>query len=112
MKNPKRQALVPGSLDMLILKTLASGSRHGYAIACRIRETSRDILQVEEGSLYPALHRMEQRGWISSSWGASELNRRAKYYELTPDGKRQLREETRAWQEMSAAIDHVLGLEN
>lgn len=97
---------------MLILKTLASGSLHGYAIACRIRQSSCDILQVEEGSLYPALHRMEQRGWITSSWGSSELNRRAKYYLLTPEGKKQLREETRAWQEMSSAIDRVLGLEN
>jgi PadR family transcriptional regulator PadR len=112
MSETKKGTLLQGSLDLLVLQSLKSGAMHGYAIARQIKERSRDYLQVEEGSLYPALHRMEQRGWIVSHWGTSESNRRAKYYELSSEGRKQLKQETEAWKQMSQAINHVLGFQN
>jgi PadR family transcriptional regulator PadR len=100
--------LVQGTLDMLILKTLAGGPRHGYSIAQRIQAASVDVLRIEEGSLYPALHRMEERGWIESEWGASENNRRAKYYRLTRLGRKQLEMQSSNWLLLSEAITRVL----
>jgi len=101
-------ALLPGTLDLLILKTLSVGSNHGYGIARRIHEASEEVLTVEEGSLYPALHRLEKRGLIRAEWRRSDANRRAKYYSLTADGRRDLRRETASWRELSAAIGRVL----
>lgn len=103
-----RLDLLQGTLDLLILRTLDSGARHGWAISERIQETSRDVLQVNQGSLYPALHRLEQQGWISSEWGVSELGRRARFYELTAAGRKQLREETEQWTQFSAAVGRVI----
>jgi PadR family transcriptional regulator, regulatory protein PadR len=103
-----RLDLLQGTLDLLILRTLDSGPRHGWAISERIQETSRDVLQVNQGSLYPALHRLEQQGWISSEWGVSELGRRARFYELTTAGRKQLREETEQWTQFSAAVGRVI----
>jgi PadR family transcriptional regulator PadR len=100
--------LVQGTLDMLILKTLARGPMHGYGIAQSIRLTSSEVLRVEEGSLYPALHRLEVDGLVDSEWGQSENKRRAKYYSLTADGKKQLRTETVRWQRVAAAIAQVM----
>lgn len=100
--------LLQGTLDLLILKTLAAGPMHGYAIAQRIQSRSQDVLVVEEGSLYPALYRMEAKGWIRADWGKSENNRRAKYYELTRAGRRQLEEEMALWQRVHRAISLVL----
>src|SRR5262245_18677946 len=99
--------LLQGTLDLLVLKTLATGPRHGYAIAQRIQECSADVLVVEEGSLYPALYRMEERGWIDASWGKSENNRRAKFYSLTRAGRKQLEEETALWERLVRAITLV-----
>lgn len=103
-----RNDLLPGTLDLLVLETLAAGAEHGYGIARRIRETSRDVLHVEEGSLYPALHRMEKKGWIRAAWGQSETNRRAKYYTLTRPGRRRLEVERRSWKSFAGAVAHVL----
>ena len=103
-----RVDLPQGTLDLLILKTLALGPQHGWAVSERIQQVSRDVLQVNQGSLYPALHRLERRGWIRARWGTSENNRRAKFYELTRAGQRQLESEQRAWQEFTAAIGQVL----
>ena len=100
--------LLPGTLHMLVLKTLLPGPNHGYAIAKRIRQASDDVLRVEEGSLYPALHRMERRGWIDSEWGVSESNRRAKYYRLTRVGRARLRAQQAEWGRYSGAIERVL----
>lgn len=100
--------LLQGTLAMLILKTLSRGSLHGYEIVQRIQQTSEDVLKVEEGSLYPALYRMEEQGWIDAEWGASENNRRAKYYKLTRVGRKQLADETANWQRVSGAIAKVL----
>lgn len=100
--------LLQGTLDLLILRTLASGAMHGYAIAQRIQQRSGDVLVVEEGSLYPCLYRMEEKGWISAEWGKSENNRRAKYYSLTRAGRRQLEEETATWERIHRAISLVL----
>lgn len=100
--------LLQGTLDLLILKTLSAGPMHGYAIAQRIQQRSDDVLVVEEGSLYPALYRMEEKGWIAAAWGKSENNRRAKYYELTRAGHRQLEEETAIWERIHRAITLVL----
>src|SRR5512144_3030281 len=100
--------LLQGTLDLLILKTLSAGSLHGYSIAQRIQQRSDDVLVVEEGSLYPALYRMEEKGWIRAEWGKSENNRRAKYYELTRAGRRQLEEETELWERVHRAITLVL----
>jgi len=101
--------MLKGTLDMLVLRTLLTGDAHGHTIAKVIERTSEDVLEVEEGSLYPALHRLEDRGWVSSYWGASENNRKAKYYRLTAAGKRKLRSEVSRWQQMAKAIASVLG---
>ena len=97
-----------GTLDMLILKSLAAGPEHGYGISVRLHQLSADVLRVEEGSLYPALYRMEQRGWISSLWGVSDNNRRARYYRLTPAGRKQLRAETESWRVLALAVQRIL----
>ena len=102
--------LLPGTLDMLILRTLQTGSLHGWAISERIQQISQDVLQINQGSLYPALHRLEHRGWIEAEWAVSELGRRAKYYRLTTSGRRQLAVETGEWDRMSAAIARVMKL--
>jgi transcriptional regulator len=97
-----------GTLDMLVLKVLQAGAQHGYGIAVRLQQLSSEVLQVEEGSLYPALYRMEQRGWIASSWGTSENNRRARFYQLTRAGRRQLDAETESWRRLTGAVARVL----
>src|SRR6187431_3576435 len=102
--------LLPGTLDLLILRTLQTEALHGWAISERIEQVSQDVLQVNQGSLYPALHRLEHQGWIEAEWAISELGRRAKYYQLTPAGRRQLAVETREWERMSAAIGRVMKL--
>jgi transcriptional regulator len=102
--------LLPGTLDMMVLKTLTRGTMHGYAIAQLLRQISEEILQVEEGSLYPALQRLELNGWIEGEWGVSSNNRRARFYKLTPDGRKQLASETARYREMTAAIARVMGL--
>lgn len=101
-------SLLQGSLDLLILRTLVGGAKHGYAIARHIHVVSDQALRVEEGSLYPALHRMERREWIESEWGASESNRRAKFYSLTRKGRGQLKSQTAAWSSLVAAVGKVL----
>jgi PadR family transcriptional regulator, regulatory protein PadR len=101
--------LLQGTLDMLILRSLALEPMHGFGISVRIRQMSQDVLQVEQGSLYPALYRLEQRGWIAAEWGTSDNNRRAKFYSLTSTGRKQLRVETENWDRMSAAINLILG---
>jgi len=103
-----RIALPQGTLDLLILKTLALEPQHGWAISERIQQISSDVLQVQQGSLYPALHRLERRGWIKAKWRASENNRRAKYYELTKHGRSQLEAEQSAWRKLTAAVGQVL----
>lgn len=103
-----RMDLPQGTLDLLILKTLALEPQHGWAIAERLLQISSDVLQVPQGSLYPALHRLERRGWIRAHWGASSNNRRAKYYALTPKGRTQLEAEEHAWEAMTAAVARVL----
>jgi PadR family transcriptional regulator, regulatory protein PadR len=100
--------LVQGTLDLLILKTIALEPMHGWAIAQRIRQVSNEVLQVNQGALYPALHRLEQQGWIQAEWGESENNRRAKYYALTRSGKKYLQNEQENWERLSAAIGLVL----
>ena len=100
--------LLTGTLDMLILKVLALGPMHGLAIARRIEQVTRKTFEVKPGSLFPALHRMEEEGWVISNWGESENNRRAKYYQLTKTGRRQLESETERWQRISLAITRVL----
>jgi transcriptional regulator len=100
--------LLQGTLDLLILKTLTAGPMHGYAIVQRIQQRSDEVLVVEEGSLYPCLYRMEEKGWISAEWGKSENNRRAKFYSLTRSGRRQLDEETAIWERVHRAITLVL----
>jgi PadR family transcriptional regulator PadR len=100
--------LLQGTLDVLILKTLSWGPRHGYAVARWLHATSDDVLRVEEGALYPALHRLERRGWIESEWGLSENNRRAKYYQLTPQGRQQLRAKSTSWARYAGAVSKVL----
>jgi transcriptional regulator len=103
-----RLDLPQGTLDLLILKSLSLGAQHGWAISERIRQVSQEALQVPQGSLYPALHRLERRGWVSAQWGSSDNNRRAKYYSLTSAGRRQLNEETELWSQLTAAVDLVL----
>jgi PadR family transcriptional regulator PadR len=100
--------LLQGTLDLLILKALARDSQHGYAVAEWIHETSEDVLRVKEGALYPALHRLELRGLLTAEWGASENNRRAKYYSLTAAGRKQLALETEQWQRLSGAVARIL----
>ena len=104
----QRIDLPQGTLDLLILKTLALGPQHGWAISERVQQVSSDVLQIQQGSLYPALHRLERRGWIKAAWGTSENNRRAKYYELTRGGKKQLAIETDSWRKLAAAVAQIL----
>ncbi|HET9226857.1 MAG TPA: PadR family transcriptional regulator [Thermoanaerobaculia bacterium] len=108
MTNKAKSDLLQGTLDMLILKTLALEPAHGWGISQRIQQVSRDVLQVNQGSLYPALYRLEHQGWIASEWGTSENNRKAKFYSLTDEGRRQLDAETENWERISAAIDRIL----
>ncbi|HIE92442.1 MAG TPA: PadR family transcriptional regulator [Acidobacteria bacterium] len=103
-----RTDLLQGTLDLLVLKTLSTGARHGWGISQRIHQMSKDVLQVNQGSLYPALHRLEQQGWIRARWGKSENNRQAKYYELTPRGRRQLDEEIENWVRLSTAVAGIV----
>jgi len=105
--NPSPE-LLHGTLDTLVLKTLASGRRHGYGIARAIEEATGRVVAIEEGSLYPALYRMEAKGWVDADWGVSELGRRAKFYRLTPKGRRQLTTQTAEWSRFAAAISRVL----
>ena len=100
--------LLQGTLDLLILRTLSTGAMHGWGISLRIQQLSRDVLQINQGSLYPALHRLEQQGLIEAEWGNSENNRQAKFYQLTREGKKQLAEETRNWERLSDAVGRVL----
>ena len=105
---PIQGELLQGTLDLLILQTLVLGAAHGHSIAYAIQHRSEAVLQVEHGSLYPALHRLENRGWISSFWGTSENNRRARYYRLTPAGKKQLAAQTSRWDEIVRAVNRIL----
>jgi PadR family transcriptional regulator, regulatory protein PadR len=105
---PDRTDLLQGTLDLLVLKTLALGPLHGWGISKRIRERSRDVLQVNQGSLYPALYRLEDRGWIESDWGVSPEGRRAKFYRLTAAGRKQFAAERTQWRIFTAAVDEVL----
>src|ERR1035438_10150455 len=105
----ERIELPQGTLDLLILRTLAVGPQHGWAISERVQQVSSDVLRIQQGSLYPALHRLERRGWIKAKWGTSENNRRAKYYELTRTGKKQLEVERDAWVKLAAAMAQLLG---
>src|ERR671939_379419 len=107
-KKNEKTDLLQGTLDLLILKTLQTGPAHGWDIAQRIRQLSREVLSVNQGSLYPALHRLERQGWIAAQWGASDNNRRAKFYELTRAGRRQLDAETDAWKKLTSAVELVL----
>lgn len=107
MNKPKND-LLQGTLALLVLKTLARGPLHGYGITLHIQSVSNDFLRVEEGSLYPALHRMEQDGWISAEWGTTENNRRARYYRLTSAGRKQLAEEENNWERLTQAVAQVL----
>jgi transcriptional regulator len=104
--------LLQGTLDLLILKTLALGAQHGWGISQRIQQISEDVLRVNQGSLYPALHRLEEQGWIASEWGVSDNNREAKFYRLTKTGQRQLQRETEQWGRMSAAVARILSTES
>jgi len=106
--NEPRLELPQGTLDLLILRTLQLEPQHGWAISERIQQVSSDALRVQQGSLYPALHRLERRGWIRARWGTSENNRRAKYYELTKRGRSQLESETDAWRRLALAVGRVL----
>lgn len=103
-----RTDLLQGTLDLLVLKSLLPGPMHGWGISLRIRERSRDVLQINQGSLYPALHRLERRKWVRTRWGTSENNRRAKYYELTAEGRKQLAAEQESWRTFTTAVDRVL----
>src|SRR5216683_2723873 len=113
MTEPKKPAangeMLQGTLDMLILRTLVMGKAHGHTIAHVIENTSKNVLQVEQGSLYPALHRLEDRGWVKSSWGLSENNHKTKFYELTAAGKKRLTAERKRWQQVVVAIGRILG---
>jgi transcriptional regulator len=104
----ERIDLPQGTLDLLILRTLALGPQHGWAISERVQQVSSDVLQIQQGSLYPALHRLERRGWIKSNWGISDNNRKAKFYELTPSGKKQLAVETESWRKLTVAVTQIL----
>ena len=107
---PPTGEVLQGTLDLIVLKTLdAMGSQHGYGIAVRIQQVSEDLLKLNQGTLYPALLRLEQRGWISSKWGVSENNRKAKFYTLTRAGRRQLATETESWERMASVIQRLLG---
>jgi PadR family transcriptional regulator, regulatory protein PadR len=104
----ERIELPQGTLDLLILRTLAVGPQHGWAISERLQQVSSDVLRIQQGSLYPTLHRLERRGWIRARWGTSDNNRRAKYYELTRAGKKQLEVEEESWRKLAAAVAQVL----
>lgn len=108
MPPASRLDLLQGTLDLLILRTLQGGPQHGWAISERIQQISGDVLQVNQGSLYPALHRLEHQGWIKAEWGVSELGRRARFYRLTASGQKQLERETDNWTRLAAAIGRVL----
>lgn len=108
---PERADLLKGTLDLLVLKALTRGPQHGYGVARWLEESSNDLLKIEEGSLYPALYRMEQRGWIRSEWGASETNRKAKYYHLTSRGREQLQAQQTGWALLVEAVTLVLRTE-
>lgn len=108
-KNQPDGEMLKGTLDMMVLRTLMSGDAHGHTIAKVIERTSEDVLEVEQGSLYPALHRIEDRGWVSSYWGSSENNRKAKFYRLTAAGRKQLVREVSRWRQMARAIGLVMG---
>jgi PadR family transcriptional regulator, regulatory protein PadR len=108
MKTPKRLDLLQGTLDLLILRTLQDDAKHGWDIAERIEQMSEKVLEVNQGSLYPALHRLEHQGWIQAEWGVSELGRRARFYRLTAAGRKQLATESEDWARLSAAINRVL----
>ena len=103
-----RLDLLQGTLDLLILRTLTTDERHGWAISERIQEISRDVLQVNQGSLYPALHRLEHQGWITSEWGVSELGRRARFYKITASGRKQLTAESEQWEKFTEAVGRVM----
>lgn len=105
---PPSTDLLQGTLDLLILQTLEPGPMHGWGVAQRIQQVSKDVLQVGQGSLYPSLHRLEYKGWIKADWGSSENNRRAKFYSLTASGRKQLKMELKSWERLSAAIALVL----
>src|SRR6202166_2092208 len=107
---PEKLALPQGTLDLLILKTVALEPQHGWAISERVQQISKDVLQIQQGSLYPALHRLERRCWIKARWGASENNRRAKYYELTAAGRKQLEADAGAWRKLAVAMAQVLDM--
>ena len=108
-RNEPNAEMLKGTLDMMVLRTLVTGDAHGHTIAKVIERTSEDVLEVEQGSLYPALHRLEDRGWVSSYWGTSENNREAKFYRLTAVGRKQLVRETSRWRQMTRAIGLVMG---
>ena len=110
MPQPQQLDLLQGTLDLLILRALQSGPMHGWSVSERIQQISRDVLRVNQGSLYPALHRLEKRRWIQAEWGVSELSRRARFYSLTASGRKQLERETQAWSRLSDAIARVLRL--
>ena len=105
----ERFDLLPGALEMMVLKTLTEGARHGYAIVRTIQERCCDALRIEEGTLYPALHRMESRGWIRANWGLSDSNRKAKFYELTPAGRKELGQRMESWARFTGAVSQVMG---
>jgi len=111
-EHPAESEMLKGTLDMMILRTLVVGDAHGHTIAKIIERTSEDVLEVEQGSLYPALHRLEDRRWVTSYWGASENNRRAKFYRLTAEGRKQLVRERNRWRKMTRAIGLVMGEES
>ncbi len=104
----QRIDLPQGTVDLLILRTLSAGPQHGWAISERVLQVSSDVLRIQQGSLYPALHRLERRGWIKARWGTSDNNRRAKYYELTRAGEKQLEVETDSWRKLTAAVAQIL----
>jgi PadR family transcriptional regulator len=108
MNQQPRLDLLQGTLDLLILRTLRAGQMHGWAISERIQQISQEVLQVNQGSLYPALHRLEHQGWIKADWGISELGRRARFYQLTASGRKQLELESENWDKLTAAIGRVL----
>ena len=105
----KDSGLLQGTVELLVLKTLSWGPMHGYGIASWIETATRDVLRVEEGSLYPALYRMSRKGWIRGEWGTSENTRKAKYYHLTAEGRRQLREQANGWERLAAAVSQAMG---